>query len=982
MSYGYILTFANNNTTVENVQYYDQNGTLQSAMKGSGTGTSSINAFWRFDATTGYGPFRSRYVAVNLADYSSSDAPSEFGTETPLSRKAGEIAYILKPSDLTKTLAGTSITKSGKYNVMLAVPTVYYYSDGSSKLYMTDDPNFQHFSSTVRENLQCYAHTLNVGTIANPNNVTYPYLLYGVYEGAISGNKLVSQSGQTSASNKTIAEFRTYATNNEASPGSSASAGSQYGIWNFYQWTLYKMMAYTVIGDKDAYTQIGAGNTDGVRARETGAMDGLTPYYGSATASKILLEHTWGGRTEFVDAYRAVSTNKLMATSLNDKNANWNASDYGLNTDNFYDTGQTMAIGNYVSQTFASTAYWDLPKAESGSRVTHSSQAYKSTGGSSVSAPFQVGGRWTNKTDCGLGYINTHNAKNWSSENTGARLVYLYGGTLPSVDAESSDATAVTVSPATGKADFAPTITSIDGNRITIGGTTYTATPIADGPNRVYGVAEWRINGATAQVGQTVASDVVLTADIGSRDAYGIVLDYNATNTDITDVSYYDYVGDPRSAMRGSGTGPSAINAFWNFDESTGKGPFGSFYCAINLADYSSASGAPSEFATEIPLSRKAGAIAYILKPSDLTKTLKGTTITGGYNGKYNIMLAIPTVYRYVDTTDLKLYLTDDPNFEFFSSTVKSGLAARGHTVHTGDKSTASKTYKYLMVGVYQGIVKNNKLLSVGGNTNNPTGDKTIADFRTYAMANSTASGRYGITTYYQWQLCKMMMYTVLGTKDASGKLGAGCTNLSDAVPTGRSESQGPYYNGNSTAKVLFENPFGGMFEALDCTFLAKDSRNFYTETLFGEYGSNYYGTLTMVLGNAIPNTGGYIAETRKGTDLWDLAQTIGSNANMGYHSNGNDGSILAVGGAHNNSAAMANIGSVTSYFKPASSEYRLGARLAYLYDGNSIEPNKVDVRVNGEWRKATPYVRVNGNWMFAEISMNDNGTWKEPSEA
>jgi len=460
--------------------------------------------------------------------------------------------------------------------------------------------------------------------------------------------------------------------------------------------------------------------------------------------------------------------------------------------------------------------------------------------------------------------------------------------------------------------------------------------------------------------------------------SYGYVITYNSANTDITNVQYYDAEGNLQSAMRGSGTGPSAINQYWAFDESTGRGPFNSFYCAINLADYSS-SGAPSEFSTEPPLSRKAGAIAYILRPSDLTKTLEGTTITGGYNGKYNIMLAIPTVYRYVDTSNNRLYMTDDPDFEYFSSTVKAGLSAKGHTVHTGDKSTSLRTYKYLMVGVYQGIVKNNKLLSVGGNTNNPTGGKTIADFRTYATANSTAKGRYGIMTYYQWQLCKMMMYTVLGTKNASSKLGAGCTNIQSIVPTGRSESQGPYYNGNSTAKVLLENPYGGMFDALDCTFLAANTRNFYTEALFGEYGSDYYGSLNKVLANAIPDTSGYITSTKIGPELWDLVSTVGStDAGMGYHTTGNSGSILAVGGAHNNPTANANIGSVTTYFNPSSTDNRLGARLAYLYDGNDIEQKKVDVRVNGAWRRAEPYVNVNGTWKPAEISMKDNGTWKE----
>ena len=115
--YGYVMTLdSTTQTTVTDVQVLE-NGSLVSKMP---TGTT-LNSFWDFDTATGIGPFGSYYAAINL----SSGANADDSTETRLSTNKGEIAYLLDPNNLHKTMGGTTFTPS-LYNVMLIIPTVYW----------------------------------------------------------------------------------------------------------------------------------------------------------------------------------------------------------------------------------------------------------------------------------------------------------------------------------------------------------------------------------------------------------------------------------------------------------------------------------------------------------------------------------------------------------------------------------------------------------------------------------------------------------------------------------------------------------------------------------------------------------------------------------------------------------------------------------------------------------------------------------------
>ena len=117
-----------------------------SSSSGSYTSTNNRNSgSWTWDED-GYGPFNSFYAAFDPAQDN---------------RMIGH----LDPDDLTKLVDGTSIEGLG-YNIMWCLPTVYWKTDSSGNLILTNDPD----SGGVP-----YAHKIN--------NHVYRYIGIGVYEG-------------------------------------------------------------------------------------------------------------------------------------------------------------------------------------------------------------------------------------------------------------------------------------------------------------------------------------------------------------------------------------------------------------------------------------------------------------------------------------------------------------------------------------------------------------------------------------------------------------------------------------------------------------------------------------------------------------------------------------------------------------------------------------------------------------------------------
>lgn len=155
--YGYKIIMGEGGATVSDVQVLT-NGELVSTMP---TG-KTLNSYWAFDTETGVGPFGCYYAAINLASGPNNDDNSE----DRLSVVKGEIAYVLNPYNYAQTISGSTYDPD-LYNVMLIVPTVYWYSDGTS-LYLGS-------SADTFEGIEMYpyAHAYTIADDVDTGNPAY-----------------------------------------------------------------------------------------------------------------------------------------------------------------------------------------------------------------------------------------------------------------------------------------------------------------------------------------------------------------------------------------------------------------------------------------------------------------------------------------------------------------------------------------------------------------------------------------------------------------------------------------------------------------------------------------------------------------------------------------------------------------------------------------------------------------------------------------
>lgn len=141
--YGYILSISSAGV-VSDVSVKTEDGMVSVMPNGT-----DINDFWQFDTDTGLGPFNCYYVAMNLYDGDNFDDTAQ----PRLSKEKGDVAYILDPYSLTSTLQGYTFNPM-LYNVMMIVPTLYWYSDGNGQVYMGSTPDM--FEGIT---MQAYGHT-------------------------------------------------------------------------------------------------------------------------------------------------------------------------------------------------------------------------------------------------------------------------------------------------------------------------------------------------------------------------------------------------------------------------------------------------------------------------------------------------------------------------------------------------------------------------------------------------------------------------------------------------------------------------------------------------------------------------------------------------------------------------------------------------------------------------------------------------------
>ena len=457
--YGYVLeinTKTAGSWTVNDVKVWD--GTQYTSAKNATQYV--LDSFWQFDEN-GLGPFNCFYAAINLVDYqigssSASNYNADYLTEAPLSSVAGHVAYVLDPNCFTKTLAGFSYT-AAKYNIMLVIPTVYWYSDSSTVanydfVFMSNNPDFFNihrfsetisstsysFTSATKSSMIAYAHTYESSETALnwSTGTTYPYLALGVYEASqktisISGTDktcLVSQPSATGSTKTTISDHRTYAGNN------TPATGSQYTIPNWFNWNLYQLMSYTTIGCLDAQYMVGAGVSSGNALTTGGCTSWFTPTSSTATTSHVCLylEDAWGNRWEQIDSVCVDSTSQTVY--LNNILVPGDAT-----TSNTVSTGlvvggsagtnsqkriTTLSVGN---MTDAGAGAWGIPRSYDDTSITQGASGINDsmwTSTAQVGGLF-VGGSTSNGSSDGLAAWNSYDAVSCVIGNRGVRLAYV-----------------------------------------------------------------------------------------------------------------------------------------------------------------------------------------------------------------------------------------------------------------------------------------------------------------------------------------------------------------------------------------------------------------------------------------------------------------------------------------------------------------------------------------------------------------------------
>ena len=420
--YGYVLTMADGQ--VDSVVTYENSYSDTPVVK-SGLGD------WSF--INGLGPFNSFYAAINLVDDPNDEL--EACGESRISRIAGKVAYILNPDDLSKTLGGNSYT--GSYNIMFVIPTVYWFADGNV-LYLSNDPAFFGSPTTVdgEQRMGAYAHT--VTNVANGTATVYDCLCLGVYEAssiALGGKQtLISQSGAVPFTQNNLANLRSKAINN------NAYSDGIYGLWNYYHWTLFKMMSYTVMCDKNSKAMVGNGVINSSSLNNTGGTDADGWYSGTTsdetTSSKLFLENVWGNIAEYLDNVYMDGEGKLYAgdglgsgvdIAIDYSSTKLAGKDHINGKQTLVDTFER--IKNNYSSSYDPIA-WDSPEITSDA-VNPSGDSVCIKHGRTIPTCLSVGGsrlwtdRFNNIGSSGLSSISATLSSGESTIKLGSRLAYL-----------------------------------------------------------------------------------------------------------------------------------------------------------------------------------------------------------------------------------------------------------------------------------------------------------------------------------------------------------------------------------------------------------------------------------------------------------------------------------------------------------------------------------------------------------------------------
>lgn len=167
-----------------------------------------------------------------------------------------------------------------------------------------------------------------------------------------------------------------------------------------------------------------------------------------------------------------------------------------------------------------------------------------------------------------------------------------------------------------------------------------------------------------------------------------------------------------------------------------------------------------------------------------------------------NTMFCFPALYRKGDATSVTI-----------GTTSKSGTAY-GATID-------GHTYKYEAIGVYEGYVSNNKLMSLSGKVSSASISRPT--FRTYAAANKVKNGKAMLWNFHQWRDWWHLYLFAAKSFNGQVSIGQGGFTYSSSTGQGLCNKMGLWAGSTSTSvsestsvKALIENPWGYKYELID----------------------------------------------------------------------------------------------------------------------------------------------------------------------
>lgn len=350
-------------------------------------------------------PFNMFYAAINLSDGANADDAGQ----TRLSTDKGAIAYVLDPNNLRQTMDGYTFD-STLYNVMLIIPPIYWYSDGTSKLYVAS-------SSTAFDGLTLkdYAHTYTSEGVTGHTDM----IGIGVYEAYNLDGTMVSQADRTPTVSTSLTAFVGL-----ANAGNTDNSNSTYRVWNYFDWTLYKIMCWFIMGNTDSQYMMGAGPTSMSASSVTGLTSSAIQKSANAQSSvSLLLENTWGSVYEWLgdtvnNAGTLVAGNTLVqpTSAANVVNVLEETVTMPPTIQGYYDTINTS------SDAFGTAATIKSSGGTAGQGIND-----RFYGSSSPSRALIVGGAWTDGGHAGISCCNASGTWNSAYADFGSRLACSMG---------------------------------------------------------------------------------------------------------------------------------------------------------------------------------------------------------------------------------------------------------------------------------------------------------------------------------------------------------------------------------------------------------------------------------------------------------------------------------------------------------------------------------------------------------------------------